>query len=61
VKVRIEVPAGISSMTDENGDRARRMQASIGEQFGIHFRAGLAAIGIEKTPESSVYLLGPWE
>jgi hypothetical protein len=48
-------------MVDENGDRARRMQASIGEQFDGYFRAGLAAVGIEKNAESSVYLLGPWE
>jgi len=61
VRARIEVAAGISSMVDENGDRARRMQASIGEQFDGYFRAGLAAVGIEKNDESSVYLLGPWE
>jgi len=61
VKARIEVAAGISSMVNEDGDRARALQESIGEQFGVHFRAGLAAIGIEKNEESSVYLLGPWE
>jgi predicted GNAT superfamily acetyltransferase len=61
VKARIEVAAGISSMVNEDGDRARELQESIGEQFGVHFRVGLAAIGIEKNEESSVYLLGPWE
>jgi hypothetical protein len=61
VEARIEVAAGISSMVNEDGDRARRMQASIGEQFSVHFGAGLAAVGIEKGQESSVYLLSPWE
>jgi predicted GNAT superfamily acetyltransferase len=61
IEARIEVPAGISSLVEEDGERARQIQASIGEQFGVHFRAGLAAVGIEKNPESSVYLLGAWD
>jgi predicted GNAT superfamily acetyltransferase len=61
VKARIEVAAGISSMVNEDADRASELQESIGEQFGVHFRAGLAATGIEKNEESSVYLLGAWE
>ena len=61
VEARVEVAAGISSMVNEDGDRARQMQESIGEQFSAHFRAGLAAVGMEKNHESSVYLLGKWE
>lgn len=61
VEARIEVPAGIASLVNEDAERARETQASIGEQFGVHFRAGLAATGVEKNRESSVYLLGAWD
>jgi predicted GNAT superfamily acetyltransferase len=61
VEARIEIPVGISSLVEEDGERARQIQASIGEQFGVHFRAGLAAVGIEKNHASSVYLLSKWD
>jgi predicted GNAT superfamily acetyltransferase len=61
VAARISLPSGIDSLHAADPQRARDIQASVGEQFDTHFRAGLAVIGFEKNPDSGTYLLGQWE
>ncbi len=60
-EARIAVPAAISELRTGDAERAREIQAAIGEQFDKHFRAGLAVIGFEKSTEAGTYLLGQWE
>jgi predicted GNAT superfamily acetyltransferase len=60
-KEKISVPAEIGEIRKRQPERAREIQAAIGEQFEKYFRAGLAVIGFEKTENAGIYLLGPWE
>ncbi|MBV9405374.1 MAG: GNAT family N-acetyltransferase [Acidobacteriaceae bacterium] len=61
IHARIPVPADIGSLRENDPHRAREIQAALGEQFDEHFRAGLAVIGLEKTDQEGIYLLGEWE
>ncbi|MBV9084016.1 MAG: GNAT family N-acetyltransferase [Acidobacteriaceae bacterium] len=56
----VQVPSDIDDLRQHHRDRARKVQASIGEQFEQHFKADLAVIGFEKTAEAGTYLLGTW-
>ncbi|MGH9638624.1 MAG: GNAT family N-acetyltransferase [Bryobacteraceae bacterium] len=60
-KASVEVPANIAEMRQDDPRHAREVQASIGEQFERHFRAGLAVVGFERRPEAAIYLLAPWD
>jgi len=57
VEARISIPSEIAAIVENHPRQARQIQASAGEQFEIHFRAGLIVTGFEKTSESGTYLL----
>ncbi|HEY6990711.1 MAG TPA: acetyltransferase [Bryobacteraceae bacterium] len=57
IEARIEVPDNFSGLLQEDAARAASIQAAIGQQFDMHFRAGLAVIGVQKNQ----YLLGAWD
>ncbi|MFL6449646.1 MAG: acetyltransferase [Bryobacteraceae bacterium] len=59
--VRIAVPADIAEIRSRDPERARAVQASIGEQFDEYFRQGLAVTGFERTSEFGTYVLSRWE
>lgn len=61
IETRIVVPAEITQFRKQDPQRARQIQAHIGEEFEHQFRAGLAVTGFEKTVEAGAYLLGKWE
>lgn len=61
IQARISVSAEIAQLRKDNPERAREIQASVGDQFESQFRAGLAVIGFEKQPGAGTYLLGEWE
>jgi predicted GNAT superfamily acetyltransferase len=56
VVAQVSIPANIGSIVEQDPRRARQVQASAGEQFETHFRAGLAVTGFEKTHEFGTYL-----
>ena len=58
---RISVPGDISEIRRTDPERARLVQASMGEQFEHHFRSGLAVIGFDITEATGAYLLDKWE
>lgn len=58
VEARIPVPANIADLRVSDPKQARAIQQEISDQFQLHFRAGLAVIGFENTPEAGIYLLG---
>lgn len=60
-RARIRVPGDIAELRYRDPERAREIQALVGEQFDRHFRDGLAVIGFEKNQESGQYLLGEWQ
>jgi predicted GNAT superfamily acetyltransferase len=55
VLARITVPASLDRT------RGRKIQSEISQQFLEQFDRGLAVIGVEKTEDAGVYLLGKWE
>jgi predicted GNAT superfamily acetyltransferase len=57
IEARIEAPPDISSLVRENAAAAASLQAAMGERFDMHFRAGLAVMGVQK----NLYLLGAWD
>ena len=61
IEASISVPAEIASLRMNDGERARDIQADIGEKFDLCFRDGLAVIGFERNSEAGTYLLGRWE
>jgi predicted GNAT superfamily acetyltransferase len=61
VEAEIVLPAAIDKLQQQDPDRAREIQTSVGEQFDHHFRAGLAVIGFRKSEDLGTYLLGKWE
>ncbi len=61
VEARISVPVEIHDLRLADGQRAREIQAEIGEQFDRCFRKELAVIGFEKSAQAGTYLLGKWE
>jgi predicted GNAT superfamily acetyltransferase len=60
VESTIAVPRDISEIRKQEPSRAREIQATIGEQFERHFRAGLAVIGFSKDERAGTYLLAEW-
>lgn len=58
---RISVPANIAELRKNDRTKAAAIQTEIAEQFDLHFRAGLAVIGFERSDEQGTYLLGTWE
>ncbi len=61
VQARIAVPIDIAEIRRRDASRARDLQRSIGEQFEIHFQAGLAVTGFERSQHAGTYLLGEWK
>jgi len=61
VAARIAIPSDIGEIRGREPERAREIQAAAGEAFSQHFRAGLAVIGFERSPETGTYLLGELE
>jgi predicted GNAT superfamily acetyltransferase len=61
IAARISIPADIAEIKARDPEKARAIQASAGADFSRYFREGLAVVGIETTPETGTYLLGPWE
>jgi predicted GNAT superfamily acetyltransferase len=61
VEARIPVPADIAAIRVNDAERARAIQARMGEQFIKHFANGMSVIGFERTAETGVYLIGKWE
>ena len=60
-EARVAVPANIAQLRADDLERARKIQAGIGDQFQEYFRRGMAVIGFERTAEAGVYLIGKWE
>lgn len=60
-QARIAIPSDIGEIRSRDPQRARDIQAAAGEAFARHFRAGLAVIGFERSPEAGTYLLGEFE
>jgi len=58
MEAHIRVPAEIGELRVNDAQRARSIQAEIGEQFERCFRDGLAVIGFERTADAGTYLLG---
>lgn len=58
---RIAVPADIAEVRRREPKRAREIQESVSNQFLEYFRSGLTVVGMDRSPESGIYLLGPWE
>jgi predicted GNAT superfamily acetyltransferase len=61
VEARISVPADIAEIRANEPKRARAIQSEVSRQFLEYFQKGLAVTGFERTKESGIYLLGPWE
>lgn len=61
VEARIPMPVNIAELRTSDPAAARAIQKAAGEQFQEHFRQGLAVIGVEKTPDSGIYLFSKWE
>lgn len=61
VEERVEVPAGIDEIRKQDPQRARAIQASLGEQFQKHFSKGLAVVGVERSEATYSYLLSSWQ
>ena len=61
VDARIAVPNEIDRIRREEPKRAREIQKAVGEQFTAAFADGLVVVGVERTPEHGVYLLGPYD
>ena len=57
-EARISLPSNINGLIENDPAQARQIQEKVGEQFDLHFRAGLAVTGFEKTEEIGTYLLG---
>lgn len=60
-KAKIAVPVDITELRRKDPERARQIQAGLGEQFDANLKAGLAVIGFEKGEGVGTYLLGEWE
>lgn len=54
---RIEVPAAIETIKQNEPERAREIQTRVREEFLRHLRGGLAATGLERTPGAGFYIL----
>src|SRR5262249_28652355 len=61
VEVRIPVPSDIAEIRENDPRRARDIQQRVSDQFLAAFQRDLAVIGVERTGEAGVYLLGSWQ
>jgi predicted GNAT superfamily acetyltransferase len=57
-EARIALPSNISALIESDPAQARQIQEDVGRQFDMHFRAGLAVTGFERTEHAGTYLLG---
>lgn len=60
VKARIPVPIAIAEWKRTSPAKAREVQQRVSAEFLEHFSHDLAVIGLERTDDAGVYLLGPW-
>jgi len=58
---RISVPSTIDSLKRNDPARAREIQKRVSGEFLEYFSKDLAVVGLERTPDAGIYLLGPWE
>ena len=59
---QITVPGNIAQLRLHDPERAREIQAAVGQQFQQHFANGLAVLGYQKNEDGGgTYLLGEWE
>jgi predicted GNAT superfamily acetyltransferase len=58
VEGRIEVPADIAEIRKSDPKCAREIQKGVAAQFHRHLDAGLAVVGVERTPQAGIYLFG---
>lgn len=61
IQARISVSREIAEIRERDPQRAREIQASIAEQFDMHFRESLTVVGFETGEEAATYLLGQWD
>ncbi len=58
VAERVSVPADIAGIKTAEPERARAIQSDLALKLETAFGSGLAIVGVERNPESTVYLLG---
>ena len=58
---RISVPSTIDSLKRNDPAQAREIQKRVSGEFLEYFSKDLAVVGLERTPDAGIYLLGPWE
>lgn len=58
---RIAVPADINEVKQQDPERARSVQASVGSQFDECFGQDLTVTGFERSSESGIYVLSQWQ
>jgi predicted GNAT superfamily acetyltransferase len=58
---RISVPSAIDSLKRDDPAQAREVQKRVSGEFLDSFSKDLAVVGLERTPDAAIYLLGPWE
>ncbi|HEV8147578.1 MAG TPA: GNAT family N-acetyltransferase [Bryobacteraceae bacterium] len=60
IVARIEVPAEIYQIKENDVTRAREIQKRVSGAFEEHFSKGLAVTGFERTPVAGTYLFSDW-
>ncbi len=58
---RVAVPANIGEIKAQNPAQAREIQAAVSGRLDTLLSSGLAVAGFERSAESGIYLLTPWE
>jgi predicted GNAT superfamily acetyltransferase len=58
---RIPVPSDIAEIRHRDAKRASEIQQGVSTHFLSAFLRDLAVTGFERTQDSGVYLLGPWQ
>lgn len=56
----VAVPSDIAEIRHNDRGQAREIQASVIDQFEMHFNQGLAVLGFSRTDTHGTYLLGEW-
>jgi predicted GNAT superfamily acetyltransferase len=59
-RATIELPAELDRWKQRDTAEVAKLQARIREEFTAWFARGYAAVGVRKSPTSTVYLLVPW-
>lgn len=57
---KIELPAELDACQVSDAAKVAQVQSRIRGEFTNWFARGYAAIGVEKTPSATAYLLAPW-